>query len=220
MTDWIIINKDATEQPPLVLIPGWGFTGAALATHPAFAGETLMTSIGFTSPDMLAGLVGLLVEEQIPQVRILGWSMGGNLAVDFTMQHPEKVASLTLASVRKSWPAEDIDLTRQALFEPTGVELEKFYRKCFVGAKADYKQLTPLLKSYVEYCDVGFFDAGLSYLANHQMPESLSLPVYLIQGEKDLVCPITERVQFSSETEFTMLAGAGHFLFSHDSFKL
>ncbi len=220
MTDWLIIKKETSNQIPLVLIPGWGFTGAVLATHPVFAGETLITSIGFTSPGMEAGLLDFLAQQQIDKVRIMGWSMGGNVGVDFTLQHPAMVASLSLVAVRQSWPAEDIDLTRQSLFEPTGAGLEKFYRKCFLGTKSDYKQLTPLLKSYIEYCDVDFFDTGLAYLAQHRMVDSLPLPVHIIQGENDIVCPLSQMVQFSSDTEVSVLTGGGHFLFSHPDFRV
>ena len=216
MTDWLMIERGEGQRIPLVLIPGWGFTGAVLKDHPVFAGETLVMSTGFTSPDMLVGLVEFLQGQDIAQVRILGWSMGGNIGVDFTIQHPELVVSLTLAAVRNHWSAEDIDFTRQGLFDATGVGMETFYRKCFLGAKADYRQFAnTLLSSYAQKGDVDLLDAGLTYLASYRMVDSLPLPVHIIQGEKDVVCPVAEMVKFGSDTKTTMLAGAGHFLFSH-----
>ena len=60
MTEWLMIERGEGQRIPLVLIPGWGFTGAVLKDHPVFAGETLVMSTGFTSPDMLVGLVEFL----------------------------------------------------------------------------------------------------------------------------------------------------------------
>jgi len=52
------------------------------------------------------------------------------------------------------------------------------------------------------------------------MPESLSQPVHVMQGTKDIVCPAAEMVHFSSDSRITMLVGAGHFPFSHADFQL
>ncbi|MDA3835578.1 MAG: alpha/beta hydrolase, partial [Spirochaetales bacterium] len=157
----------------------------------------------------------------LEEVRILGWSMGGNLAVDFALQHPERVSSLTLVAVRQFWCKEDIDCTRQGLHDVSGIGMEKFYRKCFLGAKADYKHFaTDLLSFYANDRDVAALDTGLTYLATHRMPQSLPLPVHIIQGTKDVVCPEHEMVHLQTRTQNTMLDGAGHFPFSRADFRL
>lgn len=219
MTDWLMINRGGPQQVPLVLIPGWGFTGHVFKDHAAFKDETLIVPTGFTSPEMGVELSEFLAEKQIGQIRILGWSMGGNIGVDFTMHHPEMVSSLTLVAVRQRWHAGDIDFTRQGLFDATGVSMAKFYRKCFLGAKADYNQFATLLMSYTQNYDVDFLDQGLTYLAAHRMPASLPLPVHLVQGNKDVVCPVSEMVNFPA-AQATILDGVGHFPFSHKGFRL
>lgn len=220
MTEWCIKNRGMGKQPPLVLLPGWGFTGGVLVDHPTFAKETLIASMGMTSPDMLPGLVGFLNSNQINKVRILGWSMGGNLALDFARQYPAYIASLILVSVRRHWPIDEIEFTRKGLFDKTGQSMEKFYRKCFLGARADYKQFTALFKLYADHRNIALLDEGLTYLTTYTMPEKLPVYSRIIQGEKDVICPADEMIRFSSTPETTMLAGAGHFLFSHPDFKI
>ncbi len=214
-----MINRGGPQQVPLVIIPGWGFTGQVFNDHAAFKDETLIVPTGFTSPEMVGGLSEFLADQQIGQIRILGWSMGGHIGVDFTMHHPEMVSSLTLVAVRQRWLAGDIDFTRQGLLDATGVSMGKFYRKCFLGAKADYNQFATLLMSYPQNYEVDFLDQGLTYLAAHRMPESLPLPVHLVQGDRDVVCPVAEMVNFPA-SRITMLAGVGHFPFSHADFRL
>lgn len=221
MTDWLIIHRGDKHGVPLVLLPGWGFTGVPLADYSVFAGETMIVPAGFISSDSAESLAVFLVDQQIDAVRILGWSMGGNIGIDFLGQYPERVLSLTLVAVRQSWDAAEVELTRKDLRDGTGVGMDKFYRKCFLGAREEYQQFIRNGLGFI--ADPGNLDrleSGLDYLAGHRMPESLSLPVHSIQGTKDIVCPATEMVHFSSDTQVSMLAGAGHFPFSHTDFQL
>ena len=221
MADWMMLKRGGDRQVPLVVLPGWGFTGEVLRDQPVFAGETLIVPEGFISPDLIESLVVFLADQQIDVVRILGWSMGGNLGVDFLGQYPERVRSLTLVAVRRSWPVAEIGLTRQGLVDPTGTGMDTFYRKCFLGARVEYQEfIGHHIVSCVDHYDFELLDAGLDYLAGYRMPEALSLPVHIIQGEKDIVCLASEMVHFSSDTRLTMLAGAGHFPFSHADFKI
>ncbi len=216
-----MIERGTGQQVPLVLLPGWGFTGAVLKDHVAFAAESLLVPTGFTAPDSGAGLLAFLNDHGLKRVRILGWSMGGNIGVDFAQRHPDRVSALTLVAVRQRWHQEDIELTRQGLLDVTGRGMEKFYRKCFLGAKSDYRRFaSQLLMSYTEHCDVALLDKGLTYLSGHRMPDSLSLPVHIVQGRKDLVCPVAEMVHFSSTAQISMLDGVGHFPFSHVDFSV
>ena len=220
MTEWQIKNRGKHGQSPLVVLPGWGFSGAVFVDHPAFASETLIVSMQYTAPDMLAGLVDFLITHKIKQVRVLGWSMGGNIGLDFILEYPEYASSLILVAVRKHWATADIALTRKGLLDATGQGMATFYRKCFLGAKTDYKLCTPLLNSYAKKHDVALLEQGLSYLETYTMIDSVPVPVHIFQGEKDVICPENEKVTFSSQTKNTTLAGAGHFVFSHVDFKI
>lgn len=206
-------------QPPLVVLPGWGFTGAVFTEHPAFSAADLITSMDFSSPSMLTDLLGFLDARQIARVRVLGWSMGGNLAIDLALKHPQYIESLMLVAVRRSWPADEVAATRQGLSAPEQ-GLVKFHRKCFLGAQKEYKRFAPLLTQPEGEAELAVLDGGLSYLASYTMPESLPLPVKIIQGDKDVVCPQAEMVKFASKTKTLILAGVGHFLFSHPEFTL
>ena len=62
-------------------LPWWGFSGAVFVDHPDFASATLIVSMQYTAPDMLAELVDFLTTHKIKQVRVLDWSMGGNIAL-------------------------------------------------------------------------------------------------------------------------------------------
>lgn len=220
MTDWCIKNKKSRSLPPLLLLPGWGFTGQILAEHPVFAGESLVYSRQLTHPDLLTGLLDFLATENIIQVRVLGWSMGGNLALDFLRMEPHYVASLVLVAVRNHWSAAELAMTRSGLSDATGKGMSLFYRKCFLGAKADLKGVSSQLETGFYESDVALLDAGLSYLGRFTMPEFLPLPVQIIQGDRDVICPVSEMVHFSSPTTTEICTGAGHFLFSHSGFKL
>jgi len=216
---WQIRNEN-TGTIPLVLIPGWGFTGEIVVGHPAFCEETLITNSEMTNSEMVESLIDFLAAHHIAEVRVLGWSMGGNLAIDLLIQKPELVSCLTLVAVRQQWPSPEVEATRGGLLASNGQGLAKFHRKCFAGQKAEYTRLASRLGDITAGMDTALLGRGLDYLASYSMPASLSQSVHIIQGDRDLICPAAEMVRFHSESNITLLGGAGHFPFSHPEFTL
>ncbi len=107
---------------PLVLVCGLGLDISEcarliglLAEHYAVlafdnrgAGRTNMPDAPYTIPRMAQDTVGLMRSLDTPHAHIVGISMGGRIALEVALSHPEMVHSLVLAStsarVIRSWP--------------------------------------------------------------------------------------------------------------------
>lgn len=63
-------------------------------------GESDMPSSGYTTLDMATDLHGLLDHLELERVHLVGHSYGGAVALHYSVLHPERVASLTLADAR------------------------------------------------------------------------------------------------------------------------
>jgi pimeloyl-ACP methyl ester carboxylesterase len=63
-------------------------------------GYSDMPQMGYTPADMVADLHGLLNHLGLESVHLVGHSFGGAVALNFTAQFPDRVASLTLADAR------------------------------------------------------------------------------------------------------------------------
>ncbi|MDH3359872.1 MAG: alpha/beta fold hydrolase, partial [Desulfobulbaceae bacterium] len=96
-------NTGASPQLPLFFLPGWGFDGRimALASTPV---ECFVPAGVFDPGDLVEDLAAFLDGAGLKKIRLAGWSMGANLALEFARTHPERVDSLFLFSMRKCWP--------------------------------------------------------------------------------------------------------------------
>src|SRR5580693_3444974 len=101
----------AGEGPPLLLIMGMSGTkhhwGAAVLEQlrrdfetivydHRDAGDSTKTRQPFTIADLAADAAGLLEALELDSAHVMGISMGGMIAQELALAHPERIASLTL----------------------------------------------------------------------------------------------------------------------------
>ncbi len=105
-----IYYEEHGSGEPLLLIMGWG--GNAATWHPqipglaeryrviAFdnrgAGRTSAPDERYTTRQMAADAVGLLDALEVPRAHVFGVSMGGMIAQELALEHPERVGALIL----------------------------------------------------------------------------------------------------------------------------
>lgn len=139
----------AGSGPPLLLLHG--FTGCAdnwqpLIRHlaPRFTclAVDLLGHGQSASPDdvalyrmeaCLTDLVALLEALHLPAVHLLGYSMGGRVALSFAVAHPERVLTLTLESASPGLQTEAERAARRASDEALADRLEREGLEAFVN---------------------------------------------------------------------------------------
>ncbi|MBL1277843.1 MAG: pimeloyl-ACP methyl ester esterase BioH [Ectothiorhodospiraceae bacterium] len=101
-------NKSVDENPDVVLIHGWGMNGdvwegilpALTKKHRVTIidlpghGRSLETPHDYTLPKLAALLANVLPEKSI----LVGWSLGGMIATQFTLDYPQRVNRLALVA--------------------------------------------------------------------------------------------------------------------------
>ncbi len=206
-----------------VFLPGWGFDGRSAHLFPALEGEILIVPAGQASPRMTVKLDSYLQEVGLHRIKLIGWSMGANLALDFAANQREKVSSLTLAAMRSSWPAADIQAIREGLLADPPRFMADFYRKCFLGSRTIYERfVAELQESYLEDLDLGVLLEGLDYLEHYRLVPGLSLPeagIMVLHGERDIVAPVAERPRLAGAWEM-LYPRLGHAVLSGDGIPL
>ena len=101
------IEQDFGNKTVTVFLPGWGFDGRVLRLFKP--SPSWICPENTIDPETFeADLLHLLDSENLKSVRIIGWSMGAMLGLDFAANHPKMVESLVLVSLRPHWPTPEI----------------------------------------------------------------------------------------------------------------
>jgi len=156
------------DGPPLVLIMGIGLDSTlwGLRQLPAFskafqviafdnrdAGRSSQASAPYTIADMAEDTAGLLGGLGIDRTHMLGHSMGGMIAMEFALSHPERLDKLVLSGTTAG--------SGRAKFDPVSI-------MSFV-AQHDSEGLTTAAQQLIWYFSTDF-------LRNHQaVEETLAL---------------------------------------------
>lgn len=205
-------NVCCTNNPvPLIFLPGWAFDDALVECFQLFSSRAVQVPPGFVDPERLLKKLPALCSACGGRVDLVGWSMGARLALQFAIEHPSMVHSLTLLALRASWPVDEIAAIRHALDADHERFLCDFYRKCFLGYRRHHALFVRSLQSdYLRQIDPAVLHRGLDYLLASpasQIPPAL--PVTLIHGGKDVVAPCAEMARLPGAT-IRVIPRAGH----------
>ena len=208
--------------PPSLFLPGWGFDGRIIRLYQAAPNwlypETLL------DPATIADdLLQFAAAKKITKFRLIGWSMGAMLGLEFAAGHVDLLESLVLISLRARWPGPEIKEIRAEFSRDPEAFLRGFYRKCFLGDRDMYRKfcatLEPLYLAALE-TKRDVLLRGLEYLATFKIPEPVpDIPTRLVHGRQDIVAPIDEMAAIPS-ADLEIIDTAGHSVFLHEDCSL
>ncbi len=119
----------------IVLIPGWA------TDYRIFSNLDLnynyLLPVRFNPLDFKKKLSKELDKRGINKISMLGWSLGGFLAVEFFSDNPERIDKLILISIRKRYDSKNLEDIAFKLKKNKKAWLYKFYLDCF--SKKDKK---------------------------------------------------------------------------------
>ena len=210
-----LINPHLLPQKTATLfLPGWGFDGRLLTSlfDTALFGPLIVPSV-FTKKGLLGELPPYLQEKSISKLHIVGWSMGGSLALDFASLYPQMVVSVGLFGVRSHWPMAEVNAIKQGIIQDLPGFMKTFYRKCFLGDKvAQQKFEQELQEDYLTEIGQADLVAGLGYLADWQPANYCQVgAISIFHGEKDVIAPLGDLL-VNKKAEYHRVVGVGHFL--------
>ncbi len=216
------IAQGIYAKPAPLFLPGWGFDGRILRLLKPSPSWIYPKTI--LDPETLEkDILHLLALENIRAVRIVGWSLGAMLGLDFATRHRAKVESLTLISLRSHWPEPEVkDLQTEFSLNPQAF-LKNFFRKCFLGDKPAYrvfsKTIEPLYLADLSN-NTERLQRGLEYLSAFNFPsEAPDLPIKLIHGKQDIIAPVAEIAAIKG-ADVEIIENAGHAVFLHEDCSL
>jgi 3-oxoadipate enol-lactonase len=227
------------EGPPLVLVMGIGYDATlwTLAQVPGLsqmfqvvifdnrdAGRSSRATGPYTIADMADDVAGLMDALEIERAHLLGLSMGGMIAQEFALRHPDRLHRLVLSGCGAAPARVAFDPIRTWTWvkatDKTGEvfacqQFTWLFSNAFLRNREAVQQTISLLASNPHSVGAEAYErqaqAYLQYDALDRL-SGLTAPTLVIVGEQDLLTPpwvcreVADRIPGS---EFEMITGAG-----------
>ncbi|WP_006787537.1 pimeloyl-ACP methyl ester esterase BioH [Thiorhodospira sibirica] len=238
---------DCGRGPPVTLLHGWGMQATIFAPlaqrlkHRYHLRALDLPGYGLNrhhpSPATLSQLAAVIAPSLPPAGTVVGWSMGGLVALHIAQQHPGSVQRLILLAsspcfvTRPDWPCalqpEALAAFANDLQHGYALTLKRFLALQFHGI-ADAATQMRRLRAQLDTppADPAILEIGLHWLSHSDaraILHHLPMPVGLIFGEYDRLVPIASAdllQAHSPHLAIRRIAGAGHipFLTHSDAF--
>jgi 3-oxoadipate enol-lactonase len=245
----ININYEiAGEGEPLLLIMGFMAPGAAwLPSLPMLSmfqciyfdnrgtGLTDKPEGVYTIEQMADDASNLLKALNVPKAKVFGVSMGGQIAQELALRHPEQVEKLVLGCTWPGGPNSKMGSpeTMQKLVEGAkmmavdpdkGVDiiLSLNYPEKFLRTHPQTKMLMMEQRSIVPPAPPETADrtarGAMSFNAYDRLPQ-IKCPVLIVHGDQDMLMPVENANILNSripQSELYIIPGAGHMFMEID----
>jgi len=226
---------------PILFIPGWGINkGIWKHQIEYFSQNYRVATISLEGGCMRAHtehLLGVIKKSKLSNINLVGWSMGGMIAINFASQHPEYVKKLVLVSTPAKFVAsEDYDagishIVMQSFinkFRKSPVKMLSNFASLILK-NADFKKEDwNLIKKSSNVSDENRTLQNLLLLRDCDMREKLrfvTVPTLLIHGKGDMICPYACADYIHNKIKNSVLhafESAGHvpFVTKHEEFNI
>jgi 3-oxoadipate enol-lactonase len=247
------INYETHGQgDPLLLIMGFGMPGNAWAPLlPCFSdfqciyfdnrgtGFSGRSDGPYTVSEMAQDASNLIGELGLERVRVYGISMGGMIAQELALRHPDQVSKVVLGCTTPGGPQAEraSDEILQLLVEGSklmaldpdaGIDmvLPLLYTPEFIAAHPELKQFMRFGMTMAPLTPAETVDKlamGLAEFNAWDRLDEIACPVMIVHGEKDIVVPpgnaalIKDRIR---DAELFMIPDAGHNYPAFDPFGI
>ena len=219
-----------SAPPPLVLLPGTLcdqrlftplLTQLTRSFHPQpIAALTVMTA----EHDTLRAAAEAVLSAAPPRFVLLGFSLGGLIALEIAVCAPERLIGLVLLNVNPasvSPPA--FAARRQSVLEAQSLGhgcflRERLWTSYVAPSHREDTRLQQTLSEMAEMLGHDAFrnqtEAALTRRDYRPLLRSLSMPTLVVAGEHDRICPAPLQREMAAslpDAQFALIPNAGHF---------
>ena len=172
------------------LIPTLAQTHTVIGVEMQGHGRTANIDREITYPNLASDIVALLDHLGIERAAVLGHSMGGGVALELAVSHPDRVSAIVPISASVSKDGMHPDLLDPSTFETSPIMPTA---QDFADFKAAYERLSPHAEQFDAFLmTLSGMDSDFAGWTDEQLA-AISCPVLIVQGD----------------TDFTLIAHAG-----------
>lgn len=179
---------------PILYLPGWGCDERLFDPYiERFGGQAVAVPDPFCAVEAVRPYLEAFGSAK---VTLVGFSMGGHMALDSRDAFPERVERIVFIGVRPRFPEQEIEMVRSALLAEPQTWLDQFYTDVFF--KSDHRAwFDSVLKRDYMAQPVDRLLHGLAYLSQVSMSlRGLRGNDVFFHGRLDKIAPCAEMVSF------------------------
>jgi pyruvate dehydrogenase E2 component (dihydrolipoamide acetyltransferase) len=207
LNNWLFNHEDLAARRAVYALDLPGHGGSSKQVDSGTLGEFSELLSGFMS------VVG------VPRAHLVGHSMGGGVAMEYALAHPDRTASLTLIASTGLGPEIDGDYIEGFVTASRRKDIKPHLEKLFgdpsvLGRRLiedilQYKRLDgvePALRRIAaEFCH-----HGRQVVALRDRLSELPMPILVIWGAKDRILPVSQAQDLPEHIQTQILPDAGH----------
>jgi pimeloyl-[acyl-carrier protein] methyl ester esterase len=211
-----------SKKNNIVFLPGFGFSAKIwqkIAKHYGDFETHLLDLPTINAATKVEDIAQQLIFSIPKNTILVGWSLGGLLAIYFCAQFPNHCQKLILTSSTPKFMADQnwtgIDSEQSGRFRDNAIHqpdqlIEDFMRiVCFPDRNIANRNF---IKSHEMKCHVDYLNILLNTDAR-SLYQSLDLPISIIQGDKDVIVSshnISQLTALNVQASVEIIEGAGH----------
>lgn len=219
----------------MLMLPGWGVGKSVWKKVVLFLSEHFQIEFcewhGIEDAEGYMAKVCGLIEKEEGKLCLMGWSLGSLLAINAVCKYSDRIEKLILISGTSKfsrdkmtqypwgWPEAVIQKMKTALNKDIGKTMFSFYCNMFCKEEIENGGFEEFVKtvSAENHKNKRELEAGLDLLIyedTRALLADINVPMLLIHGEKDTICPV-EAAQFilsevKGKAVLNIMAGVGH----------
>jgi len=212
-----------TVPLPLLLLPGTACDARLFAPTLKRLGVPVAIVVEMTGAETTAGLARKILDNAPERFSLIGFSLGGIVALEMMAQAPERIARLALVdTTARPDPADNAEQRRTAVAKARDKGLETYISDAWIDlvhpSKSDDTDLRDLITAMAR-------DAGADTLASQaeiainrfdSRPRlaAINVPTLILAGEAEQVCSLEahrEMADAIAGARFFTIPNAGHF---------
>jgi len=226
------------EKEKLLMLPGWSMDSSVWKPVVPFLSEYFNLAFcqweGLEDKEGYVNRIDSLVEKEEGELCLMGWSLGSLLAIHAASKYPDRIKRLILVSGTSrftrdkkthylcGWPESVLKKMKVTLDDEMEKTINSFHQAMFSakerekGSYGDFLATISMGKAQKST----ELQAGLDLLLladNRHLLSDIEVPLLLIHGEKDTICPVGASLYISSRVKgrvlLKILPGAGHIQF-------
>ena len=207
----------------IVLIPGWASDYRIFRTLDLSFNYLL--PMNFSPSRFEKDFLRFLRKNNIKNISMFGWSLGGFVAADFSSRHKDRIDELILVAIRKKYRPEEIEFVRQYLIRDRQRYLNRFYMQCFSEKRYMDWFKKNLFKDYSRRFSLDYLLQTLEYLKYAEIKADMLKGIKrlkIIHGKLDRIAPLQEAIDIKDSLRYAkllLIEDAGHAPFLQDNLK-